>query len=372
MSIIREAEAAALEEQARIRGPNRQIGMRFTAEFRVPREPNLSQVDAWLAALPHGGDWSDLPRTSTGRGEMARLWLGRCLRLAVSMAQAARLPMFEAPRLTSCLPTRVRGDSWRAQFELPRVDGVPRPVLESVLTSALTLTNWMAANPMAADARKVFFGYVQSRVLDLIARHGPFDGSIFETLRVANRLGIPFRLVSAGVYQLGWGAKACLIDRSGTCGDSGVNLKLAQGEAATARLLGQLVAGTGRIPVEVFVGGKAAWLAARARQAELACDGLQTVLTNADTTLDAQGRPMIMPHGTLFDRTCALILSRQVQGLILVVQSGEFLRSGLPLELVDRVEMVDDGLVEHDGSGKPLTDVQRTRLERLLAGWTRH
>ena len=371
LSLIREAETAALEEQARARGPNRQISTSFAAEFRVPRDPNFPQVDAWFGELPDENDWPDLPQSSMRCVDTARLWLSRCVRLAVIMLQAARLPVFEAPRIIACLPTRVNGDSWRAQFELPRVDGVPRPTLDSVLNRAIKLTNWMASNPVSADNRGILLAYIRNRVLDTLAEHLPPSGSMFETVRAANRLGIPFRPVSAGVYQLGWGAKACLVD-------GGANSAMLQNNAATARLsrqtvlpapIDRMVSGTGRIPVEVFVGGQAAWRAALDRHAELARDGLQMVLTNADTTLDAHGRPISMPHANLFDRTCALILSRQVHGLILAVQSGEFLRSGLPLEQVDRVVTIDGELVEHVGPAKPLTDLNRTRLERLLTGW---
>ncbi len=104
-----------------------------------------------------------------------------------------------------------------------------------------------------------------------------------------------------------------------------------RGREANRALIAGLIEGDGRIPVEVFVGGPAALDAARRR---LAAAPPGHVLTSHAVTLDAGGSARPLAADGLFDRCLALLIDRGTTGLIAVVQTDEWLETGMP---VDRV-----------------------------------
>ncbi|MBE0549840.1 MAG: AMP-binding protein [Rubrivivax sp.] len=127
--------------------------------------------------------------------------------------------------------------------------------------------------------------------------------------------------------------------------------------------LDEFVDGTGTIPVEVFVGGEAAWAAATRRWQEIVAPGLDAYLSHAHQTLAPPGQEWRMPFVGLYPRTRALVLSTRVQALVLVVQTDEFLTTGLPLEAVSAVTVIDERLSSSSSKGEPLP---RERLDALL------
>jgi D-alanine-D-alanine ligase-like ATP-grasp enzyme len=124
-----------------------------------------------------------------------------------------------------------------------------------------------------------------------------------------------------------------------------------------------LVGGSGTIPVEVYVGGDAAWTAAERRWRAMNEGGLATFLTCARRTLEPSGAPWHTPLAGLHARTRALVLCSRVAALVLVVQSDEWLSTGLPLEAVSEVTVVDEDLSSWQA---PQAPAPRQRVESLL------
>jgi cyanophycin synthetase len=113
-----------------------------------------------------------------------------------------------------------------------------------------------------------------------------------------------------------------------------VNFSPLLGETDRAReanraLIAGLIEGDGRIPVEVFVGGPAAFDAARRR---LATAPPGYVLTSHAVTLDAGGSARPLAADGLFDRCLALLMDRGTTGLIAVAQTDEWLETGMPVD----------------------------------------
>ena len=133
--------------------------------------------------------------------------------------------------------------------------------------------------------------------------------------------------------------------------------------------LENLMDGDGRIAIEVFCGGESAEAAAQLRQHSYVAEGGRCVLTSGTTTLTDSGEVWQMPFSQLYHRVRALVLSDQVDAIILVVQNDDLLDTGLPLEGVDRVEWIDDDLTFASSPGTPLTIERRAELFTLLEGW---
>ncbi|MBL1264245.1 hypothetical protein [Candidatus Methylomicrobium oryzae] len=124
-----------------------------------------------------------------------------------------------------------------------------------------------------------------------------------------------------------------------------------------------LIQGEGRIPIEVFLGGEEAMKAGKFRHAELLANGVGCFLTSHGETLTNRGNAMPFPEPGLFDRTFALLMNREVEALILVVQTDELLQTGLPVDRLDKIHLTP-GVLFSARDGQPLSS-PRTRQQLL-------
>ena len=113
-------------------------------------------------------------------------------------------------------------------------------------------------------------------------------------------------------------------------------------------LLDLLVQDRGRIPIELFVGGAAAWTAASQRWQALLADGLRAYLTGPELTLEPSGAPHHMALTGSYPRASALALSTRVDAIVLAVPVQEFVTSELPFEGVNRI-VATEALHVHAG-----------------------
>lgn len=130
-----------------------------------------------------------------------------------------------------------------------------------------------------------------------------------------------------------------------------------------------LVKGDGRIPVELFVGGPAGFDRARARQQSLVAEGVACHLTSHLRTLSPTGEELALAGDGLMARGTALLMDRAVEHLILVVHTDELLHSGLPVDRIAALTLVDEQLMAWQGEGAPLSAQGRAGLRRLLRGY---
>ena len=102
-------------------------------------------------------------------------------------------------------------------------------------------------------------------------------------------------------------------------------------------LLDLLIQDRGRIPIELFVGGAAAWTAASQRWQALLADGLRAYLTGPELTLEPSGARRHMALTGSYPRASALALSTSVDAIVMAVPVREFVTAELPFEGVDRL-----------------------------------
>ncbi|MEA3299529.1 MAG: carboxylate--amine ligase [Pseudomonadota bacterium] len=128
--------------------------------------------------------------------------------------------------------------------------------------------------------------------------------------------------------------------------------------------LRRLLGGDGRLPVDVFIGGEQAMARAVARQREQVARGARCYLSSHDRTLDPAGLPMAVAlDGGLQQRCRALLLNRQVERIILVVQTDEPLRVNLPIYRISGLSVVrGEALATNAGS-----ELDPQRLDRVVA-----
>lgn len=111
--------------------------------------------------------------------------------------------------------------------------------------------------------------------------------------------------------------------------------------SGAARVVRSLFPQGARIPVEVFIGDEAAWQAALARLQQLAATGLRAALTSHERSATVAGERRLALRGGLSARCGALLMSPDVDALLLVVQTDELLLKGLPVDSVVAVTVVN-------------------------------
>jgi cyanophycin synthetase len=101
-----------------------------------------------------------------------------------------------------------------------------------------------------------------------------------------------------------------------------------------------LVEGDGRIPVHAVVGEGDLWARARAVRQRLHQAGVLAHVCGHSAVELPSGEPMHLLGADLFVRCRALLQNPGVHALIVVVESDEFLKTGLPLDRFDEVHLV--------------------------------
>ena len=131
--------------------------------------------------------------------------------------------------------------------------------------------------------------------------------------------------------------------------------------------LARFMCGEGRIPIEVIAGDDAALEVARARQEEFASRQTLCFVTSHEISLAPSGDEMSFPFNSLYQRCKALLMDRRVEALILAIQTDELLRTGLPVNRIDRITAVGSSLKQPESQGKFESLLALLRLHTIHA-----
>lgn len=127
-----------------------------------------------------------------------------------------------------------------------------------------------------------------------------------------------------------------------------------------------------RIPVEVFIGDAAAWTAAEARCHALASSGVRAYLCSHRQAAASDGAiRLALGDGGLYARSRALLMQRDADALLLVVQTDELLSQGLPVDSVDAVTLVNRNVQTMPGPARPAMDNCADRLVAMFESYRR-
>lgn len=146
-----------------------------------------------------------------------------------------------------------------------------------------------------------------------------------------------------------------------------VNAAPAIGTSAAARLrtrvvVEQLLPDGGRIPVHVVVGRRKAWVHAAAIQANAELAGRRCFITDHTHTNNPNGHVHMLIADSLLDRCNCLLMSKEVDELVLVVSTDEVLHYGCPVDSIDSFVVHDDALVCHRNAQRPLMPEEVRRV----------
>ncbi len=113
----------------------------------------------------------------------------------------------------------------------------------------------------------------------------------------------------------------------------------------------------GRIPVEVFVGDQEAMHQGLARQKFLLEKGIRAHLTTHQASFHATEETHLeLEADSLFLRCKALLMKPEVSGIILVIQTDEFAYTGLPVDSVSKINLLNANLTKWNQPGHKIED----------------
>jgi cyanophycin synthetase len=146
-----------------------------------------------------------------------------------------------------------------------------------------------------------------------------------------------------------------------------------------------MIEGNGRIPIEVFVGGEAAFQAARMRQIDFLASGTKAWVTSSSKTeappkasveqillgQEVHGEDFFMATTGLANRAKALLMSRDVEAVILVLHDDDITDTLALIDRVDKVTYIDNELKSSNlDDPKPLSADRIVALSKKLANWS--
>lgn len=192
-----------------------QTGTYITFSLPLPDSPDVDQLDRHLDQLFQleigparlSGDFRSDPETRI----VAQLaW--RILCLAAYLQQAARIPALDPGAVVDITPGET---ACAVKVALPVVELTPAPVVRQAYESATRCILQLAQDPSAVEDPETVWQALNRDFIDPVSHRAPAGDAIIPLLKAAHAANIPFRHLGDGIFQLGWGCNAAIMDRSG-------------------------------------------------------------------------------------------------------------------------------------------------------------
>lgn len=210
----------------------------MTLRLACPADVNLQRIDDWLQSVLKV-KWSPvgfpMPNQAHEAAVAGMAW--RCLLLTRTFLQAGNVPAFDAGSLLRIHPHKEDRSRWNVVVTVASIEHIPTACYALTIDAAVKIIHWVLERPITPQHIVEIYNLLENQVLDPLKKMEIPGKSRIPLLRVAHQMNIPFNHLGAGIYQLGWGSKARLMDRSTTQLDSAIGSKLAQNKFWSANLL---------------------------------------------------------------------------------------------------------------------------------------
>ncbi len=139
-----------------------------------------------------------------------------------------------------------------------------------------------------------------------------------------------------------------------------------------ATLLDEWLPTGGRIPIAAVVGGESALAEGLRIQADFAARGFRCWLATHDDIVSDQGGSVHVPAPGLYPRCMALLPDPHVEALVMVIQTDELLRTGLPANHIDQIIVIPDsaGSSRKANVSKRVQPAWMREMDALLRAYT--
>ncbi len=240
-----QTQSTALPQRAGYMHGLAQPDITLVLRIEHPARWDAAKLDAWLArsfSVEPGPLPVAPPDTETQALMRAFAW--RTLHLGTALLRAVKIPA-----LAPCRILAIEGgpDTFQVQFAAPRIDRLSpdaagqeaseRKAYEFAFAHAARTLHAMCAHEETPHVTARVFDELQQSFVKVLGTLVPGGGSTVPLLQTAFSLDIPFRHLSAGVFQLGWGSAARRFDRGAIEFDSAIGARMGQDKSISVSLL---------------------------------------------------------------------------------------------------------------------------------------
>lgn len=188
---------------------------------------DLGQVDAFLSG---GFLVNELPFEQ--EGDRIEAIIDRVSFLANSLLQAIKVCVFDPARIAECHYTPEQ-KAHRVRLLAPTMANIPQEIVLRAHALALKILNEMHPN----YDREAAFETIDANFVKKFKNFIPGGLSSVSVAHAAFKAGVPFFHLGSGIYQLGWGSRARVFDRSTNDRDTALGQKLASDKRLTNQIL---------------------------------------------------------------------------------------------------------------------------------------
>lgn len=206
----------------------------------ISNNVDLETIDDWLATKlevtiePRPGY---VYKVNDAEAEKVGALMWRVLLLGRYLQQIAGIPVFDPGLILDVRKDDKDPSQWQSRIVVPMLDGVPFKGIDHTYSSALKLIMLLQKQGHPSGAPITIYNVIQKKILPPLRSMITAGISTIPILRAAYRCRIPFRHIGSGIYQLGWGSKSRLMDRSSVDSDSVIGVKLTTNKILAASLL---------------------------------------------------------------------------------------------------------------------------------------
>ncbi len=136
--------------------------------------------------------------------------------------------------------------------------------------------------------------------------------------------------------------------------------------------LQRVINSEGRIPITVIVGGDNALKNAIKHQNKLIKKGISCFITSHNVSLNNFKKEITFTFQGIYKRCKVLLLNREVEELILVIQTDEILYTGLPIDKIKNITTINNHIVSMKNANKKLPENHVYAVAQSLEKYTKN
>jgi len=159
------------------------------------------------------------------------------LNLFLYFLRVLRIPIFDFHYVkVNKVAPEAPSSSYMCSVAFPKLDYFP-DVFEFVLKQVISINKYISTSSFNEKNVDFIFNQIQNQLVKPLQKKTPGGKSTFPLLESANSKGIPFLHLGRGIYQLGFGSKKHVFDRSYSELNSTFGTILAQGKFGTTNYI---------------------------------------------------------------------------------------------------------------------------------------
>jgi cyanophycin synthetase len=204
--------------------------LKFSLTVKAPKIYCPQLLKAWLRRLEI--DFPDSKYKKDQSEEYEYIQLGALL--LKGLLVAGNIPHFEIPEVAFFEKSN---NKLRFELSLGFIDFVPLNVYQMVVVRGYKLLALLNQLSLNASSVSVVYDRIHSEIIHPLKHIVTSGKSTMHVLKAAHVLEIPFFHLGLGIFQLGWGSRGKLIDRSTTENDSAIGARICADKWRTAEVL---------------------------------------------------------------------------------------------------------------------------------------